>query len=331
MKIAFILSYPTFSSTSGILSQGITWKECLESRGHEVVLVNMWDIPDWKIFDAFLFFGFSEYSCQFIKVLSKVNSNIIVAPILDPDYSKIALKIYTHWGNSRLRLSNPFHSLRRVKDNINKFLVRSDFEMEYLADGFSVDVDRCCIIPLSYGPHLLVPYGTASREDFCLHISLLCDERKNVRRLIGAAKKYNFPLKLAGKLKNDQERAKLDKWIGGASNISYLGFISEEEKWSLYKKAKVFALPSINEGVGIVGLEAAAMGCEMVMTNIGGPKEYYGGYAELVDPYDVDEIGRAIMRLLNGTTSNQPGLQSYIKNNYSLSKVAEKLEVALKG
>ena len=84
MKIAFILSYGSFTSTNGIVSQGLTWKKGLESLGHEIILINMWDKNDWTSFDRILFFGFNVYACEFINTVSKVNSNIIVAPILDP-------------------------------------------------------------------------------------------------------------------------------------------------------------------------------------------------------------------------------------------------------
>lgn len=56
---------------------------------------------------------------------------------------------------------------------------------------------------------------------------------------------------------------------------------------------------SLQEGVGMVALEAAAYGCEIVLTNYGAPKEYYGGRAILVNPMNVDEIGEAIMTAMN--------------------------------
>jgi glycosyltransferase involved in cell wall biosynthesis len=93
--------------------------------------------------------------------------------------------------------------------------------------------------------------------------------------------------------------------------------VSDEKLLSLYHEAKVFALPSINEGVGLVAVEAAACGCNIVVTNVGGPKEYYNGMAYEVDPLNSDEIGRAIVEALKDTRS-QPDLQKYILSNYSL-------------
>lgn len=327
MKIAFILSHAAFSPSNGVISQGLTWKKGLESLGHEVVLINMWDKNDWKTFDGILFFGFNVYACEFINVVSKVNSNIIVAPILDPDYSISALKIYTHWGSHKLRLTNPFFSLRSVKDKIKTVLVRSEFEKKYMVEGFGFPTDKCKIVRLSCGitpPDILPP-----KEPFCLHISLLCDKRKNVKRLIEAAKKYNFRLVLAGKLRNQEEQQRLHSWIGNADNIEYRGFISEEEKMDLYSRAKVFALPSTNEGVGIVALEAAAMGCDIVITKLGGPHEYYEDKAKIVDPYNVDEIGLAVKYFIDGN-SFQPELGKYILQNYNNENISKILYNSIK-
>jgi glycosyltransferase involved in cell wall biosynthesis len=140
--------------------------------------------------------------------------------------------------------------------------------------------------------------------------------------------KYQFKLVLAGNLRNEQERKQLDSWINGASNIEYKGFVTEEEKLDLYARAKVFALPSTNEGVGIVALEAAAYGCDIVITSLGGPHEYYADMAKVVNPYSMDEIGVAVKDLLGGC-SYQPMLSEYIDYKYSLMAISKELESVL--
>jgi glycosyltransferase involved in cell wall biosynthesis len=322
MKIAFILSNPVLSPTNGIVSQAKTWQKGLEGLGHKVFLIEMWRTNDWKSFDVIHFFGFSIYMRDLINSLVKVNTNIVVSPILDPDYSINKLKLYTHWGNTRIGLSNPYHALSSVTSKIKLFFARSEFEKEYLVKGFGIKVDQCIVVPLSFD--ISFPIKPTIKEPFCLHISLLMDERKNVKRLIQAAIKYKFNLILGGKIHSENDLKTLYSWIGTNNNIEYRGFLSTEEMMSLYSRAKVFALPSINEGVGIVALEAAAMGCDIVITNVGGPKEYYKGMANIIDPYNVDEIGKGIMDLIYGKTY-QPQLKNYIKNEYSILKITQNL------
>ena len=94
----------------------------------------------------------------------------------------------------------------------------------------------------------------------------------------------------------------------------------------LYNKAKVFALPSLNEGVGLVALEAAVCGCNIVITNLGGPKEYYPDeLAYKVNPYDIDDIGKSIIKALIDNHS-QPQLRNHIISHYNNTTSIELLE-----
>jgi glycosyltransferase involved in cell wall biosynthesis len=290
--------------------------------GHQVVLIDMWQKNEWHSFDVLHFYGFSLYMRDFIIGISKINPNIIVSPILDPNFSINRLKLYVNWGSKKLNLTNRYHGLFSIKNKIKIILIRSEFEKKYMVDGFGFRNEICRVVPISFN----LPKKTKNfkKEPFCLHVSLLADERKNVKRLIQAAIKYNFKLIFAGKLRNEQELKLLNSWIKNHENIEYRGFLSNEELTDLYAKAKVFALPSINEGVGIVALEAAYMGCDIVMTNLGGPKEYYNGLAKIINPYCIDEIGSAVVDLLNGETF-QPQLSDHIKNQFLLHKISLRL------
>lgn len=330
MRIAFIQSNPILVPSDGILSQAKTWKTILERRGHEVQLINMWEVNDWKSFHIILFFGFTHYTENCIMWLKEINPRFAVAPILDPAINNVnAYKIYSRIGSKKLYLSSSYYALRNAAPYVKLFLARSEYEKRFLTQGWGIEPEKTAIVPLSYS-HVIKTddKNRWKKELFCLHISLLADERKNVRRLIEAAKKYNFPLVLGGKLRNKKEETTLQNWIGNAPNIEYKGFLSEEEMTDLYSRAKVFALPSTKEGVGIVALDAAMMGCDIVVTSIGGPKEYYGKMARIVNPYDIDEIGKAVSSFLNGATY-QPQLKEHIQKNYSLDIIAEKLENSL--
>ena len=329
MKIAFVLADAVLSPTNGVVSQGLTWKKGLEQLGHNVELINMWDKHNWKSYDIILFLGFSVYVRNFIKHLYPVNSNIVVAPILDPNYSINTYKLYVRWGCEKLRLSNVYNALYNVKDKIKLFLVRSEFEKRYLVEGLNISSQQCTVVPLSTGFDSPDIPPITKKDPFCLHISLLMDKRKNVHRLIQAAKKYQFKLVLAGIVRSDEELKRLHSWIGDSSNIEYKGYITEEEKIDLYSRAKVFALPSTNEGVGIVALEAAAFKCEIALTQLGGPKEYYNEMAKLVDPYNIDAIGSAISDFLSNRISFQPQLSEYVLSNFSQKSISKQLEEVL--
>lgn len=323
MKIAFIICAPVISPSNGVISQALTWKNILEKRGHQIVLFNVWDPSDWTSFDIIHLFMFNEYSADYIDLLCKINPRLVFSPILDPDYSITNFKIRTLFGSKKLQLYNRYSRLRDSIPKIKKFFVRSVFEKNYFKNGLGIQEEKIEIIPLSLSN--TEKTDLKSKENFCFHVSFLADERKNVKRLIEAAEKYHFRLKLAGRLRNESEKAKVMSWINKSKHVDYLGFLPYDKLIETYKRAKVFALPSLNEGVGIVALDAASLGCDIVITNIGGPQEYYSDMAIKVNPYNVDEIGVGIQELLNNTTY-QPDLSNHIKTNYSLEKVGSLLE-----
>lgn len=326
MKVAYILGINEVISGAGngIKSQAITWGNSLKELGIEVIFINPWDNYDWSKFDIIHLFGSSDtWFLSFAEKLSTKNNNLVWSPICDDITTPYIQRLKTYIGCDKLHIYSLPYIRKKSYPLFKRIFVRSNYEGEYLTKAYGTDTRKIVKIPLSisfnekYEPH--------EKEDFCFHMSLLYQERKNVLRLIQAANKYNFKLVLAGKTGNEKEFAPLKKEIGNNPNIQILGFISEEKKIDLYKRAKVFALPSIMEGVGIVAVDAANYGCEIVITEIGGPKEYYDNKAFIINPYDVDEIGKAITNAISGKKSFQPSLSKYIYEQYNKTHIAQLL------
>lgn len=314
MNYAFIDSMGSLTYNNGIKIQAIMWKNGLEKLGHNVKLVNLWENIDFSSYDAVIIFAMVANIFKLIKGLSRINENIIVAPIIDPNRSDRFYKfLFKFYGSTRLALSNHYHDMWSVKEKVKLWLVRSEQERHYVSYCLDIPNDKIAKVPLNYRIPEIGQLG--EKEDFCLHVSRLDAPNKNVPRLIEAAKKYGFDLKLAGHISGEKEEKKIISLIGSTKNIEYLGEVNEEELVSLYKRAKVFALPSLREGVGMAALEAAAYGCEIVLTCVGAPKEYYEGRALLVNPQSINEIGAAIIKAINKGYS-QPELKSYIEKFY---------------
>lgn len=324
MKIGYICNQGTCVSgaSNGIRMQALIWCDELIKQGHEVVLINSWGTYDWTTFDLVHAFGFAD-SISFVQEMKKRNVPVVCSPIIDTVQSKSLYKLATLLGSETLRINSPGYYLRKKEKYIDLFFARSKFEASYLNECFDIPLDKIAIIPLSYKQYdkeLLCP----NKENFCFHVSSLTQGRKNVMRLIKAAIKYKFNLVLAGSTNPQSAFKPLKKLIDENENITCLGFISDEQLEDLYSKAKVFALPSLNEGVGLVALDAAAHGCDIVITNVGGPKEYYPDEMALkVNPYSIDEIGQAVVKLMS--ESRQPELSMYIKANYKVEKCVGKL------
>jgi glycosyltransferase involved in cell wall biosynthesis len=87
--------------------------------------------------------------------------------------------------------------------------------------------------------------------------------------------------------------------LGLEGRFEFLGYVPDVR--TLLAQIKVLALPSVAEGLGLVGLEAMAMGKPVVASDIGGPREtIVDGVTGLrVAPGDTGAFADAIVRLLS--------------------------------
>jgi len=327
MNIAIIQSAEAIAKNGGVRVQGVMWGAGLKGLGHHVDLINFWENHEWKDYDAIIVLAVGQMFPAVVNHLSKCHVNIVIAPILDPTVSIKRFKFkYKYWNLRFLRLYSEEYFRHRGMTLGNWYLARSVFEKKYISEVFDIPKDRISVVPLSFRTEPINYFP--DKMNFCFHASRLYDRGKNVERLILAAKKYNFRLVLAGFLHGDVEKKWLCNLIDGAPNIEYVGVLTDSELIEFYKKAKVFALPSFVEGVGMVALEAASYGCEIVLTKLGAPKEYYDGQAVLVDPKSIDEIGESIVKCLSDGYA-QPKLQKFVLEKYSLRECSIQLEKAL--
>jgi glycosyltransferase involved in cell wall biosynthesis len=118
-------------------------------------------------------------------------------------------------------------------------------------------------------------------------------------RLVRAYPQLKHRLVLAGK----------ETWFAGRvheaaresgveDRIRFFGFVSDPDLLQLYNACDLFVFPSFYEGFGLPALEAMACGRAVVCANTTALPEVVDGAAIVCDPYDADEIARAIADLL---------------------------------
>ncbi len=332
MKIGITIPFANDNYSGGLTVQCRMWCDGLRSLGNECYLLNPWDKFDYNTFDYIMIVGLGKILIDYVSLFEQYDKpKLISAPVLDPNTTPLwKFKIYAKYcGSLRFKINKSYHDYYMCRNSFSLFLARSEFEREYIIKGLNIEPSKVKIVPISmrFDKDTIVP--SFNKEDVCLHVSRLADPGKNVERLIKAAKKYKFQLNLVGTIHGKKEEIWLNSLIDGCKNIKYLGWLSEKELKEQYYKSKVLALPSIIEGVGMVALEAAVYGCEICLTNLGGPKEYYNGRAVLVDPYDVDSIGKGVLEAMTCKNA-QPELSEYISKEYSVKNCMRKLDTYLK-
>lgn len=124
-----------------------------------------------------------------------------------------------------------------------------------------------------------------------------------VVKALSLSKTPNVCYLLAGKYDEIEKRRVLEiaEEYKVADRVVFTSFIPDEELIAHYKLADVFIMPSINEGFGIVFLEAIACGVSVIAGNKDGSKDALanGELGLLINPLSEDEIANAIDQVLS--------------------------------
>jgi len=164
------------------------------------------------------------------------------------------------------------------------------------------DIGQLCDDERERLAHSLYRFGIRPGE-YLLFVGAQ-EPKKNLKRLIEAYLDVDtaFPLVVAGPRGWMWERE-----VGAAlaplsdqarSRIKFTGYIDRSDLRRLYAGALGLVYPSLYEGFGLPVLEAMISGCPVITSNTSSLPEVSGEAALYVDPFNRDDIRRAIERLI---------------------------------
>ncbi|HKO98645.1 MAG TPA: glycosyltransferase family 1 protein [Pyrinomonadaceae bacterium] len=90
--------------------------------------------------------------------------------------------------------------------------------------------------------------------------------------------------------------------LGLVDSVKLAGYVPEQDLAALYSGAHCFIYPSYFEGFGLPPLEAMKCGAPVIVGNQTSLPEVVGDAAILVDPFSVDDIAAAILKVITNST-----------------------------
>jgi glycosyltransferase involved in cell wall biosynthesis len=176
------------------------------------------------------------------------------------------------------------------------------------------------VIPNAVDTRLFEYSGTSLERDIILCVARI-EGRKNQLNLIRAVNGTPYRLILIGRPSVNQHKyvARCIKEAG--ENVTFIEHMTQPELRQYYLRAKVHVLASWFETTGLSSLEAAAMGCNIVVGDKGDVREYFGEFAYYCNPESIESIREAIIQAMNAKPS--ASLHGFIQENYNWNRAAQ--------
>jgi glycosyltransferase involved in cell wall biosynthesis len=186
---------------------------------------------------------------------------------------------------------------RVAVDKSDTIIAVSQFTADQVEQLLGVSKDRLRVI--HHGVRMPAPTSTKS-DDLVLCVGAI-QKRKNIARLVRAFERLPKSWRLALAGAPDGYGAAVELRVVEESprraDIDVLGYVPAEALESLYRRSAIFAFPSLDEGFGMPVLEAMSHGVPVVTSQRSALPEVAGDAALLVDPFDSEAIGEALVRL----------------------------------
>jgi glycosyltransferase involved in cell wall biosynthesis len=202
---------------------------------------------------------------------------------------------------------------RSVTASADLVVAPSEHLRQEIADVFGLPAGRIVAIPTPVDTGFWKPSdrGEARRRQglddsarYVLFAGALDDNKglgfEDVLRALGDSRLESLNVIRVGEGQRRQRLDDLALELGVAGRIDARGFVGRDDLRDLYAAADVVVVPSRRESLGLVALEAQAVGTPVVACRVGGLPEHVlpGVTGELYDPEDIAALADALYRVL---------------------------------
>lgn len=213
------------------------------------------------------------------------------APIINPGIiavHDIQTKVHPEFFSKKFALWYNIMNKFNIK-NSKKIITVSEFSKSEIIKYYGVSSEKINVIYNGW-QHMdrierdesILTKLKIKIEEYILGVSSM-NPNKNFKYILGLAKLHpEYKFVIVGKKNSDVFK---DGSVEELKNLTWAGYVSDEELKSLYANAKAFVFPSLYEGFGIPPLEAIACGCKNIfVSNSSCLPEIYIKYVNYINP-----------------------------------------------
>jgi glycosyltransferase involved in cell wall biosynthesis len=218
-------------------------------------------------------------------------------------------------------------SIKKILEQAALVLPNSALEYEQLAE-FGTTLPGYTLVPNGIDPALFTWNSSLPKDPSLVLCVARIEGIKNQLNLIKALNNTQYRLVVIGNPAPNQMDYYYECRKQAAANISFIAQLPQEELTAWYQKAGIHILPSWFETCGLSTLEAAVMGCRVVITEKGYTREYFGNEADYCYPGSPQSILAAVEKAASAPRSNT--LRQKILDQYTWQHAATQAAAAYK-
>ncbi len=199
----------------------------------------------------------------------------------------------------------------RVCHYARAILVDSEVGRDHVIENYAIDEKKIYVLPYVAPPYVyeknintnvLLQYNLP--DTFIFYPAQFWKHKNHIGllRALSILKQRGREIHavFVGSPKNaGEEVSELIKNLNLTNQVINLKYVSNHELVALYKKALALVMPTFLGPTNIPQLEAFALGCPVITSNIYGIPEQVGNAVLLIDPYDPEDIANKIEKLFD--------------------------------
>jgi glycosyltransferase involved in cell wall biosynthesis len=320
MKVAFITRSTLYEVPGGDTEQILQTARFLKELGVEVDLFLTTEKIDYSRYDLLHVFNITR-PADILFHITKTDKPVVVSTIL-VDYTEFdmhhrkglpgrVLRLFPSSANEYIKTiarwilkkdslqttsylwKGQTKSIKEILQKASCLLPNSEAEYQKIEELYGVK-KKYSVVHNGIDHSLFSDFKGIKRDNRLVLSAARIEGRKNQLNLIKALNNSDYTLFLTGLPAPNQQKYYDECKRIASKNIIFCGRVPVNVLLDYYRKAKVHVLPSWHETCGLSSLEAAAMGCNIVITEKGFTREYFGDEAFYCDPGSPESIFNAV-------------------------------------